>query len=89
MVTKLVGKSLPIAPRGTAIQRDIMAEVIPSLQLSIRLTMRAGVAEENIIIDPGIGIAHGADMVRVHDIQQMVRVCRMSDAIVRSRKGSK
>lgn len=30
-----------------------------------------------------IGIAKGADMVRVHDIQQMVRVCRMSDAIVR------
>jgi len=30
-----------------------------------------------------IGIANGADMVRVHDVQQMVRVCRMSDAIVR------
>jgi len=30
-----------------------------------------------------IGIAKGADMVRVHDVQQMVRVCRMSDAIVR------
>ena len=30
-----------------------------------------------------IGIARGADMVRVHDVQQMARVCRMSDAIVR------
>ncbi len=30
-----------------------------------------------------IGIANGADMVRVHDVQQMVRVCRMTDAIVR------
>jgi len=30
-----------------------------------------------------IGIAMGADIVRVHDVQQMVRVCRMSDAIVR------
>jgi len=30
-----------------------------------------------------IAIAHGADMVRVHDVQQMVRVCRMSDAIIR------
>jgi len=30
-----------------------------------------------------IGIANGADMVRVHDVQQMVRVCRLSDAIVR------
>ncbi|MFC1892577.1 dihydropteroate synthase [Chloroflexota bacterium] len=30
-----------------------------------------------------IGIAKGADMVRVHDMQQMLRVCRVSDAIVR------
>ncbi len=30
-----------------------------------------------------ISIAHGADMVRVHDVKQMVRVCRMSDAIIR------
>jgi len=33
-----------------------------------------------------IGIAHGADMVRVHDVRQIVRVCRMSDAIVRRRQ---
>ena len=30
-----------------------------------------------------LGIARGADMVRVHDVAQMVRVARMSDAIVR------
>ena len=30
-----------------------------------------------------IGIARGADMVRVHDVRQMVRVCKVSDAIVR------
>ena len=30
-----------------------------------------------------IGIAKGADMVRVHDVRQVVRVCRMSDAIIR------
>jgi dihydropteroate synthase len=30
-----------------------------------------------------IGIAKGADIVRVHDVRQMVRVCRMSDAIIR------
>jgi dihydropteroate synthase len=30
-----------------------------------------------------IAIANGADMVRVHDVEQMVRVCRMTDAIVR------
>jgi len=32
-----------------------------------------------------IGIANGADMVRVHDVAQMVRVIKMSDAIVRGR----
>lgn len=30
-----------------------------------------------------IGIAKGADIVRVHDVKQMARVCKMSDAIVR------
>ena len=30
-----------------------------------------------------IAIANGADMVRVHDVHEMVRVARMSDAIVR------
>jgi len=32
-----------------------------------------------------IGIANGADMVRVHDVAQMVRVVKMSDAIVRGK----
>ncbi len=30
-----------------------------------------------------LGIAHGADIVRVHDVREMVRVVKMSDAIVR------
>ena len=121
---------------------DIMAEVISSLEKSINLATKAGVAWHNIIIDPGIGfgktleqnleivrrlaelrvlgrpvllgtsrksmigmvldlppdqrsegtaatvaigIANGVDMVRVHDVQQMVQVCRMSDAIIRRR----
>jgi dihydropteroate synthase len=32
-----------------------------------------------------IGIVNGADMVRVHDVKQMARICRMSDAIVQRR----
>jgi dihydropteroate synthase len=32
-----------------------------------------------------IGIANGADIVRVHDVLQMVHVSRMSDAVVRKR----
>lgn len=121
---------------------DIMTEVISSLEKSINLAIKKGVAWQNIIIDPGIGfgktlgqnleiirrldelkvlgrpillgtsrksmmglvldlpadqrlegtaatvsigIAKGADMVRVHDVRQIVRVCRMSDAIIRRR----
>jgi len=30
-----------------------------------------------------IAIARGVDIVRVHDIREMVRVCRMSDAVIR------
>jgi dihydropteroate synthase len=115
---------------------DIMTEVISGLEKSMEQATGAGVAWQNIIIDPGIGfgksveqnleiirrlgelrvlgrpillgtsrkfmvsqpfdqrleataatvaigIAHGANMVRVHDVQQMVRVCRMSDAVMR------
>ena len=129
--------------RDTPCQGDIMAEVISDLEGSIDLATKAGIARENIIIDPGIGfgksleqnleiahrlaelkalgrpillgtsrksmiglvldlppdqrvegtaatiaigIANGADMVRVHDVKQMVRVCRMSDAVIRRRQ---
>ena len=121
---------------------EIIPEVIASLRRGIDLAMDAGVAWENIIIDPGIGfgktlegnlelirclgelkalgrpillgtsrksmiglvlnlppeqrlegtaatialgIAGGADMVRVHDVLQMGRVSRMTDAIIRGR----
>jgi dihydropteroate synthase len=121
---------------------DIMPAIISDLERAIRQAETAGVPEENIIIDPGlgfgktleqnleiirrleelkapgkpillgssrksmiglvldlpadqrlegtaatvaIGIARGADIVRVHDVKQMARVCRMSDAIVRRR----
>ncbi|MGD9116577.1 MAG: dihydropteroate synthase [Dehalococcoidia bacterium] len=33
-----------------------------------------------------VGIARGADMVRVHDVKTITRVCRMVDAIVRRRQ---
>jgi dihydropteroate synthase len=33
-----------------------------------------------------IGIANGADIIRVHDVKEMARVARMSDAIVRCRE---
>ncbi len=125
--------------RGTE-YRDLVPDVLDSLRRSVQIALDAGVPEEDIIVDPGIGfgknleqnlevmrrlgefrslgrpillgtsrksmigkvldlpveqrfegtaatvaigIAHGADIVRVHDVAAMVRVCRMSDAIVR------
>ncbi|SFR09093.1 dihydropteroate synthase [Desulfoscipio geothermicus] len=120
--------------------RDLMGDMICYFRESIEMAERAGIARENIIIDPGIGfgktveqnlealrrlreldclglpvllgtsrksvigktldlppdqrvegtgatvsigIAGGADIVRVHDVKEMVRVARMTDAIVR------
>ena len=115
--------------RGRTIRHDIMTETISSLEKSLVLAEAAGILEQNIIIDPGIGfgkseaqnlevirrlselkvlakpvlvgvsrkfktgdtaatiaiaISNGADIVRVHDVKQMVRITRMSDAITRN-----
>ncbi len=35
-----------------------------------------------------LGIASGVDIVRVHDVKEMKRVCQMTDAIVRLQRGS-
>jgi dihydropteroate synthase len=121
--------------------QDLLKEVNQFLLKSIRIAEQAGIAKENIIIDPGIGfgktrtdniklirhlrlleeldcpillgtsrkafigttlgglppaervegtaatvaigIANGADIVRVHDVKEMVRVARMTDALIR------
>jgi dihydropteroate synthase len=120
--------------------KDIMTAVVESLVVGMNKALDAGVAWENIIIDPGIGfgktlegnlevlrrlselkslgrpillgtsrkstigqvldlpvderlegtaatvalgIANGADMIRVHDVMQMKRVAKMADAVVR------
>ena len=131
-----------VANQRETTYEEIIPEVISFLSQGINLALDAGVAWENIIIDPGIGfgktvegnleiirrlgelkalgrpillgtsrksmiglvlnlpadqrlegtaatvalgIAGGADMVRVHDVLQMVRVSRMTDAIIRGR----
>ena len=120
--------------------RDLLPDIKASLRRSVCIARQAGVSDDQIIIDPGIGfgktpdhnlevlrrleefqalgfpvlvgtsrkstigwvlglavderlegtaatvalsIAGGTDMVRVHDVKEMVRVCRMSDAIIR------
>lgn len=120
---------------------DLLADVKRELLDSVKLAQQAGVPDERIILDPGIGfgktIAHnlelirrldeirtlgypvllgssrksfigftldlppdqrvegtaatvcvgitrGADIIRVHDVEHMVRIARMTDAIVRN-----
>ncbi len=50
------------------------------------LDLPVGDRREGTAAAVAVGIAHGADMVRVHDVRQMLRVCRMSDAIIRRRQ---
>ena len=123
-----------------AAYEDLVPDVIAGLQRIAIIARAAGIADRNVILDPGIGfgknadhnlellrrlpelqelgypmllgvsrkstigrvlglpaddrvegtaaavtisIAGGADIVRVHDVKQMVRVARMTDAIVR------
>lgn len=40
---------------------------------------------EGTMATTAIGIAGGVDIVRVHDVKETVRVCRVSDAIIRRR----
>jgi dihydropteroate synthase len=126
------------------VYNDLLLDVANELQASISLAKAAGIPDEHIIIDPGIGfgktveqnltllnhldmlkalgypillgtsnksfigyslntppedrlegtaatiaigIARGADIVRVHQVKEMSRIARMTDAIVRT--GSK
>jgi len=47
------------------------------------LDVTAGDRKEGDAAVTAIAIANGADIVRVHDVKEMVRVCRMSDAVIR------
>jgi dihydropteroate synthase len=47
------------------------------------LNLPANQRVEGTAATVAVSIANGADIVRVHDVKKMVRVCRMTDAIVR------
>ncbi len=123
------------------VYEDLLADVCRDLRESIDLALSAGIAEDRILVDPGIGfgktpeqnlhllrrlgeirslgfpillgtsrksfigkvlqrqpkdrlmgtavtnvlaIVGGADMIRVHDVEAMEQVARMTDAILRS-----
>ncbi len=47
------------------------------------LDLPPGERVEGTAASVAVGIANGADFVRVHDVREMARVCRVTDAIVR------
>jgi dihydropteroate synthase len=51
--------------------------------IKLVLNLPANQRVEGTAATVAISIANGADIVRVHDVKQMARVCRMTDAIVR------
>ena len=60
---------------GTS-RKSFIGEILGGLPVHERL--------EGTAATVALGIAKGADMVRVHDVKEMVRVARVSDAILRN-----
>jgi len=85
---KTVEQNLEIVRRVGEVRRLGRPVLIgPSRKSFIGLVLDLPVEErlEGTAAVVAIGIASGADMVRVHDVREMIRVVRMSDAIVRGR----
>jgi dihydropteroate synthase len=51
--------------------------------IGLTLKLPPGDRLEGTLATLALGVASGADMVRVHDVRAAVRCCRMADAIVR------
>ncbi len=51
--------------------------------IGLTLNLPVGERLEGTLATLALGIAQGADIVRVHDVRAAVRCCRMADAIVR------
>ena len=137
-------KGAPRDMQKNPVYEALMPEIMDYLRGGIRLALESGIAEDRIIIDPGIGfgktsehnleiihnlyeltllekplligpsrkaftgrvlgdvppeeriegtaaavaisIMNGANMVRVHDVKEMVKVARVADAIKRMKK---
>jgi len=67
---KALGRPILIGPSG----KSFIGKVL-DLPVSDRL--------EGTAASVAVGIANGADIVRVHQVRPVVRVCRMCDAIIR------
>ena len=58
-----------------AVYADVVAEVISEIQLQVELALQAGVARNNLIIDPGLGFAKEAE----HNWEILTRVNEFTD----------
>jgi dihydropteroate synthase len=63
--------------------RPILVGTSRKSLIKMVLNLPANQRVEGTAATVAISIANGADIVRVHDVKQMARVCRMADAIVR------
>ncbi|HJT59325.1 MAG TPA: dihydropteroate synthase [Ktedonobacteraceae bacterium] len=68
---RVLGRPILLGPS----RKSTIGQVLGGLPVSERL--------EGTAASVALGIAHGADIVRVHDVHEMVRVVKVSDAIVR------
>jgi len=66
-----------------SLERPILIGTSRKSMIGLVLDLPPGERLEGTAASIAIGISRGADIVRVHDIRQMARVCQMSDAIVR------
>ena len=78
---KIVDRLAELKPLGQPILLGTSRKSMIGLTLDLPPEERV----EGTAATLAIGIANGADLMRVHDVKQMVRVCRMSDAIIRRR----
>ena len=66
-----------------ALGKPILLGTSRKSMIGLVLDLPADKRLEGNLAVTAIGIANGADMVRVHDVRQTALVCRMSDAIIR------
>lgn len=66
-----------------ALERPILLGTSRKSMIGLVLDLPVDQRLEGTAATVALGIANGADMVRVHDVLPMVRVSRMTDAIVR------
>ena len=67
------------------LSRPILLGTSRKSMIGLVLDLPADQRLEGTAATIAIGIANGADIVRVHDVMQMKRVVRMADAVVRGR----